>query len=355
MEEERLRILKMIEEGTVSAEEGAKLLDALTTSEEQSHSVSKQVDWDNGSNQSEEQKSDKKKKNFMDYVEQAIQKIKNADLDFNFGDYVEVSHIYQNVGDAYNQVDVSVTNGSLTLKSWKESATRVECEAKVFQADDHAAGKKQLLDKVNFRVADEKLSLVLDEKKIKADFTLYLPEKIYDRVHAKLFNGSISFEKMDLSELELKTSNGSIYLDRIKAKTGDVETSNGTLHVKGSAFDDLEADTINGSVKLSGDFGKLDASTVTGSVTCEYFGEKAHTGFFQTTTGSIKVHLPHNVKVDGKLQTNMGSLKCNLDNAKIYKEKKEVVRKELLFVINEQKEKEYHLEAETKTGSVTVE
>ncbi|MFG6121470.1 DUF4097 family beta strand repeat-containing protein [Thalassobacillus sp. B23F22_16] len=353
MKEERLRILKMIEDGTISAEEGSKLLDALNT-DEQTHTVSKQVDWENGA-KSEKKQPDKKKKNIMDYVEQAFQKIKNADFDLNFGDYVEVSHIYQNVDDSYDRLTLSIANGSLTLKSWKESATRVECEAKVYQAEDYDAAKKSLLKQVDFKVADNNFTLSLEEKKIKADVTVYVPESLYEKVHAKLFNGAISLERLELHDMELKTSNGSIHLDRVNGVDGDIETSNGTIHVKGSSFDELEADTINGSVKLSGDFGKLDASTVTGGVTCEYFGDKAHTGFFQTTTGSINVHLPHHVKVDGKLQTNMGSLKCNLDHAKIYKEKNEVVRKELLFVINEQKEKEYYLEAETKTGSVTVE
>ncbi|MBM7551391.1 DUF4097 family beta strand repeat-containing protein [Thalassobacillus pellis] len=348
MEQEKLQVLKMIEEGTITAEEGAERLKQLE------HSVSTEVKWEGRDKQSEQKQAPKKKRKLFGYMEQAFTKLKTADLDLNFGEYTVVSHIFQNEGDPFDNIAVSVPNGSLEVKSWKEPSVRLECEAKVYQTEDSNKARQQFLNDVDFKVADESLHFALTSKKMKVDITLYVPEQQYQRLFVKLFNGSITAENLSVRDSDLKTTNGSILLDSMTGQNADTETSNGSVQVRKSALENIEADTVNGSVKLSGDFGKVDASAITGSVTCEYYGGKAHTGFFQTTTGSVKVHLPHNVKVDGKLKTSMGSLNCNMDNAKIYKEKKEMVKKELSFTINETHENVYHLEAETKTGSVTV-
>ncbi|MFD1020360.1 DUF4097 family beta strand repeat-containing protein [Thalassobacillus hwangdonensis] len=356
MDEKRIRILKKIEEGSLSAEEGAELLeaaDAQSRHEKQDGSVSTKVDWDQGAQQKTKEKT-KKKKSIMTYVEDAFHKIKNVDLDLNFGDHVSVSHIYH-TEDTFKQMDIQISNGGLELKSWNEASVRLECEAKVYQTDDQDEARKRFLKETDFKLEDGTLLFASPSKKLKTDVVIYVPKGDYEEIHSKLFNGSITASELNCREFNLKTTNGSITMEGLRGDECDAETSNGSIRAKQSAFDDFEADTVNGSVKLSGDFGKVDASAVTGSVSCEYYGKKAHTGFFQTTTGSVRVKVPENVRVDGKLQTSMGSIKCDIDDAKIYKEKKEMIRKELYFVINENYEQAYHLEAETKTGSVKVE
>ncbi|WP_374189719.1 DUF4097 family beta strand repeat-containing protein, partial [Halobacillus trueperi] len=119
-------------------------------------------------------------------------------------------------------------------------------------------------------------------------------------------------------------------------------------------FEECETDTINGAITLSGDIGKADASTVSSGITVDYSGSKAHTGFYKTTTGKIQVSLPTEKKVDGVLRTKFGQIQCELENYKILKDRKDVTNKMLEFEAYEQFENAYHIEAETKTGSVTV-
>ncbi|RDY70419.1 hypothetical protein DXT76_13335 [Halobacillus trueperi] len=54
------------------------------------------------------------------------------------------------------------------------------------------------------------------------------------------------------------------------------------------------------------------------------------------------------------MRTKFGQIQCELENYKILKDRKDVTNKMLEFEAYEQFENAYHIEAETKTGSVTV-
>ena len=110
MQEERKMILKMIEDGKITTEEGLQLLKALKDDAKeagpeivedqpvQSSELSTDVDWDHGSSYSQtEKKSPSFAARFSDIVEDVVQKIKEFDLDFNFGSSVEVEHIFQSI------------------------------------------------------------------------------------------------------------------------------------------------------------------------------------------------------------------------------------------------------------------
>ncbi|WP_181347307.1 DUF4097 family beta strand repeat-containing protein [Thalassobacillus sp. CUG 92003] len=341
MDEERLRILKMIEEGVITASEGAELLEAVK-------------DKENASSTENNTKQKSKKYGVKNFVNDAFDKIKNVDFDLSFGDYVEFTHVSESEDTSFQDMDISISNGKLGIKPWKENAVKAEYKVKVYQTDDEAEGRERFMMDGQFQIENNVLRLISPSKKIKTNVTLYVPEKTYDFVKMKLFNGSVKTEQLDLSHLLIKTSNGSIKTENVSGEKCTLETSNGSIHVLEGQFDTCEADTINGSVKLEGDFGKADASAITGSVTCQYSGKRAHTGFFRTTTGSVNITLPDEVKIDGQLRTSIGSLKCDLDNYKILEDKKEVMNKKLHFEAFEMYERPYHLEAETKTGSVTV-
>src|SRR5690554_2888053 len=138
MHEERKMILKMIEDGKISAEEGLQLLNALKDDKKdrgekevekevsQSRELSQEVDWDSGSSYSQtERKSPSFAARFSDFVEDTVQKIKEFDLDFNFGSSVDIEHIFQHHEDHIEKVDISLENGNLTFRPWDEKDVRV--------------------------------------------------------------------------------------------------------------------------------------------------------------------------------------------------------------------------------------
>ncbi|MCP3028143.1 DUF4097 family beta strand repeat-containing protein [Halobacillus sp. A5] len=337
MSEERMKILKMVENGTISAEEGEKLLKAVEYSKEE-----------------EGKASAGRKYGLKDFVGEALDKIKNADFDLSFGDSVEFKYHLETGDEAFHDLDISIANGSLHLEPWQETYAQAECHVKVYQANDEKEAKEQFLADGQFDVTNGILRFANPSKKIKTFVKLYLPSKRYDFIKARLSNGTITSHDVVSDHFHLKTTNGSLRVKRSNGESCKLETGNGSVTIAESKFDVCEADTINGSVKLDGQFGKSDASAVTGSITVNNDGETAHTGFFKTTTGQITVSLPENKRIDGKISTSMGSLNCDIENYKILRNKKEMISKELVFEARENYEQVYHFEADTKTGSVTV-
>lgn len=336
MNEERMKILQMIEKGNITAEEGAKLLTA--------------VDEKTENNQTQEEK---KKYGIKNFLGDAVDKIKNNDFDFSFGEYVEFNEETNLPQEAFHDADISISNGSLSVNTWEEDYVKAAYGVKVYQVDTEEAARDRFQDDTQFSITNGVLRLVSPSKKVKVNVELFLPNKKYEFIKSQLTNGSLKMSQLESDHYQLKTSNGLVELSEGTGQTCKVQTGNGSIKIKGK-FDQCEADTINGTVTLSGEYGKTDVSTVSGSITVDHEGSTAHTGFYKTTTGGIKISLPTEKMVDGVLRTKFGNLNCELDNYKILKDKKEVVSKMLEFEAYEQFEEAYHIEAETKTGSITI-
>ncbi|MGI8315532.1 DUF4097 family beta strand repeat-containing protein [Halobacillus mangrovi] len=336
MNEERMRILKMIEEGTVTAEEGAKLLDAVDDTEKN--------ESDPASN----------KYGIKHFLGDAVDKIKNADFDLSFGESVTFDYEKSLDPQDFNDLDVSIANGSLEVNTWEEPHVKASYQVKVYQVKSEEEARDRFLTDGQFNIQSGLLRLASPSKKVKTFVKLNIPKKRYEFLKAKLTNGGIKFNQVDSDHFQLKTTNGKIQLSQVSGDKCKIETGNGAITFTEGDFETCEIDTVNGAVNLSGLFGKSDVSALSGNITVEHKGEKAHTAFYKTTAGSVKVNLPMEKRIDGVLRSKVGSLNCQLDNYKILKDKKDVANKLLEFEAYEEYEQAFHIEAETKTGSVTV-
>lgn len=361
MNDERKRILKMVEEGLISADEAADLLESLEKNKQQtdrsSSAISTEVDWENQNTFTDEQhSSDTKsfKNKLLNFVEDTIKKVKHADLDFNFGTYYHVSHIYQYSDVSLDEVDLDIENGSVTLQVWDEKDVRVECNARVYQVENEQEAKEKMMRDFRVHTNDGRLTLRSQTKKIKLDLQVYVPDNVYTDLHARLFNVTVKFEGLSVDKAKVKTSNGKIHLYQMEGKDWEVESANGSVRLEKIVCDECEVETMNGSIHLDGDFGKVETQTINGMIRCYWNGEKGHTGFFKTTAGSIHLYLPENKAIDGELKTNIGSVQCHLPVAKMIQNNQDVLRKSMRFQTSSNVEQYHHIEAETKTGSIKV-
>ncbi|MFQ3544893.1 DUF4097 family beta strand repeat-containing protein [Halobacillus rhizosphaerae] len=336
MSEERMRILKMIEEGIVSAEEGAKLLSAI---EEEGPAADAKTT---------------RKYGVKEFIGEAYEKIKNVDFDLSFGEAFTFEHVKEIQADDFNDIDVSIVNGALDVETWDQDFAKAEFRVKVYQAKDEEEARERFFADSQFDSNHNVLRLSSPSKRMKTIVRLFVPNRRYEFIKSKLSNGSIHAYGLESDHWESKSSNGSIRLNDMSGETCKMETVNGSIQVVNGSYNKCEADTVNGSIKLEGDFTKNHASAVTGSVVVENNGSHTETGFFKTTTGSIIVHLPKEQRIDGNLKTRFGSIDCRLENYKIIQNKKEVISKQLEFEALEEYPHAYHVEAETKTGSVTL-
>lgn len=388
MHEERKMILKMIEDGKISAEEGLQLLNALKdedngsgqSAQEQKSSektgphsdtgpfkdsydsgkkktdyyVSKDVDWEGRGYRRTEEKIPSFASKFSEFIDEAVHKIKEFDLDFNFGSSVEIQHIFHHRGAKVNDVDIHIENGSITFRPWKEEDVRVECNVKVYKVRDSDEARRVFLDEVAFNYSNEKVKLHSQKKSMKVNTVVYVPEKDLEKIKLYAFNGKISGENVTLNSMEVQTVNGRISFDTVQADRVRLETVNGTISVKRLEAAQTDVKTVNGTVAVNTVKGDLDAETLNGTVQFTLLEPANARAYIKTTTGSVTVRVPEGVKTEGDLKSTVGGIQCDLPEMSVIDEKKEFASKKMSFLSNKHESAHFYVEAEATTGAISV-
>ncbi|WP_209121431.1 DUF4097 domain-containing protein [Alkalihalobacillus sp. BA299] len=365
--EERKMILKMIEDGKITAEEGLKLLNALQQDEHQDNkerkseqqqqtALSDRVDWDSKRQSRRTYRHSSGASVLTGFIETAIQKIKDLDLDFNFGSFVEVEHIFHHKNFNGKELDFSLENGSVTLVPWDEQDIRVECKAKVYRARDMEEGRQTFLQEAIFEGREDRIRFYTKVKTIKVQATCYIPKAEYEAIKVYTFNGHIKGEKLQGDKLEIKVVNGSVHLSDVKSKRLYAETVNGPVDITAIHNDWCEVKTMNGAITLEGKNIDVNVETVNGAIRyrLDEVSEPCYADL-KATTGSIIVSVPAELRIEGKLETNVGGFTCDLNGLEIVEEKKDFVQKTLSFIANKECSPRLKLESETNTGSIQVE
>ncbi|MFB5660911.1 DUF4097 domain-containing protein [Alteribacillus sp. HJP-4] len=383
MEEERKLILKMIDEGKISPEDGTKLLKALksddTASQQEqtkteSHqkdnepsvsgpdkgrSLSTNVNWEEGNRRQKEWNREKQRKadsasTFTSFIDNAITKIKELDLDFNFGTYHEVHHIFQHKYAEQTVLDVSLENGSLDVKPWDENDIKIECKVKVYKGNSEEEAREEFLKETVFEVEGNQLDFYTKTKSIKVQAVMYIPRRTYERIQLYTFNGYLTGESIKADSFSAKTVNGAITLDNLNIMRCHAETLNGPLKINGGVFDIADMNTMNGSIEIEAEIRDLEAESVNGTINGRLSLQQDARAALAATTGSIFVTLPDHIRTEGLLKTNVGNYNYALSDLSIIEEKKDFMQKSLRFVSNEKASPRLRLDAETKTGSISL-
>ncbi|MEQ6378383.1 DUF4097 domain-containing protein [Bacillaceae bacterium S4-13-56] len=355
MSEEKKRILKLVEDGVLSAEEGLALLEKLEKPKEKTFEISTNVDWENEQERLEQGESNTSlRQKIFEFIDETIEKIKKVDLDLNFGAYEEVSHIFQLRGENFEDVIIDLSNGDLQIELWDDPDVRVECKAKVYHAKSKEHAKEFFLDHVDASVREGLFHFSSDSKKVKSDVKLYFPKHSYEKLVARLFNGTIQTKSMDIGKVTLKTANGKIRVEQLKAEELEVETSNGNILLEDVSLNECDVESINGKIQLVGAFSKVDVQTVNGSIDCQWKDGLPRAGFFRNTSGNINLTLPRHVQIHAELKTALGNTSCNLDDYHVIEERKDVLGKYLHVEAQKEQESTLHIDAESKTGSIQI-
>lgn len=359
--EERKMILKMIEDGKITAEEGLKLLNALQPEKEAEKEpkaegenyLTTQVDWEKAGQSKRSYKEPSGTSFFTSFIESAFQKIKDLDFDFNFGSYVEVEHIFQHTGFTGSEIDISIENGSITFEPWSNKDVRLECKAKVYRAHNQTEARQMLLRDAIFQATEDKLKFYTKVKSIKLEIVCYVPEQLYREIKLYTFNGHIKGSRLNVNKMETKVVNGSISFEDLSVERINAETVNGPLEVRGIKGERSEFKTMNGTITVEGALLDVDVETVNGTVNyhLQEIKEPCYAEL-KATTGSVNIFVPAELRVEGLLKTNVGGFSCELHGLEILEEKKEFIQKSIAFIANKDASPRLKLEAETNTGSI---
>lgn len=362
MKEERKRILKLVEDGKLSAEEAILLIEKLEEEYEHAkttklHELSVEVLSQEGQAEDTKKKESKVSSitaKLLDFVDTAVQKVKELDIDFPFGPSVQFSHIFQLQQVNVEGLFIHIVNGSVNIETWQDEDIRVECDVKAYKTEDLAAAREFFLQNSQCQIEGNRFVLFVDKKTLKVNTTIYVPDKVYHQLKIKLFNGPIRGEQLKIENLKAKTANGMISFKHVKGKKAEAETANGQMKWNTFSYENLELETVNGMIDVQGDVQKLDVQSFNGNLLISLTEPACHTLYAKTTTGNIELKIPEQMTTQGELKSNLGSFSYGEENITVIDQRNEVLQKEVRFKKAGTTDEKLTLFAETKTGSVTI-
>lgn len=391
MKEERRMILQMIEDGKITADEGIALLEALEKTDVEELSSRSQAKGEAGSkanaNESTQDQSEAKHKqhteqdsNFEEFthkarkfgeeaveqskivgnkigdlVEKFINKVKDLDFDFSFGNVVKVEKVLEGKPPESGVIDLTTINGKVEIMGWDKEEYHIGVIGAI-RAENQLEANAILNEILHVEETSSALTIAVEQSRgTKISLEVCLPKKLLRDIKVKTSNGAIEIEDLQVEGAKLETSNGPIRIEGLHSKGLYCDTSNGRIAIEESHIDELYARTSNGQVRLDGTISKAKCFTSNGSIRYTLKEVKAGELDFETTNGAIEVKLPlEGLSVKGELKTSHGSLDCTLPKIEITSATKEISNRYLRFQSIEEAGEPFAIVCNTKNGGIRI-
>ena len=392
MQNERKRILAMLENGTITTEEALTLLETLgQTAHEDNATGTKQTTED--AQKTEEQYSEHKQTKadpfektephaehkesghpsmdefledlrkdftnvgdrFMQFMQTAVQKVKSFDFESPFGNAVTFTHSIAKPATEIEEIIIDIDNGKLTIHTDETEDIRADFTVKMYNSESEEKAKSDFLDKLLFVNDEGKIRISSDLKMVQVNVELFIPKKEYARISARLLNGSFKMRDAAAETVRVKTANGKIEIAGLAFKTGEFETVNGSIGLTGMTGASIEAETLNGRVYIDGAVKDVEAQSLNGHVVVTTTDRAAEKIDAKTMSGSVEIYIPADIALSGEIASNMGRLDLQLDDVDRTVEQEQLLQRTIRFKKNiEGNVSPLHISGEAKTGSVLV-
>lgn len=330
--EEKILILKMLEEGKINSEEAARLIEAIEP-------VNRSTQSENTSSNSKQ-----KKVNFTDEVSKVKDKLNEWKKDFknnyNEKDFDraidEFSAKAEKVGRTVATTTIGIADKVVDfVSSFVDTNSfnifgKYKAVEKSFEAADVAEGmsldvagvngnilvKKHMDNKVIIKStirsphenADELLVFSQDESNISLKSTK--EENI--SISHEIFLPAIKFKT-----ISLKTKNGKVYVEDSLAEMFEAQTSNSNIELMGVSSDKINVTTRNARIQFGYVIGKdIDINTVNSFIDIKHI--KTQNLNVVSKNGKILVENVQNFQgcsdINMNLKTNQAGIKVNMND-----------------------------------------
>lgn len=307
--EERMMILKMLQEGRINSDEAAKLLEALETNQRQApgcghrfegfrppkppqHNYYDEVarvrerinEWRRDLSKNYNQKDfDKMVDEFSDKAEKFGKGVATAAFGvadkvvdfvgsfvdtgaFNiFGNCVLVEKTYEAAAAEGTNLELQATNGPITVKKHQEDKILIKAKIRTPQANAETA----------LLFADENgtVSLKLakpDTFNLSVSYDVFVPAVKFNKLSLETKNSKIYVEDTLSEEFASITKNGAIDLTGVTSSTVNVDTKNAKININYLIGKDIRVNTLNAMIDIKNlKAEKLEATTVNGKIMLE--------------------------------------------------------------------------------------
>jgi DUF4097 and DUF4098 domain-containing protein YvlB len=346
LNEERMFILKMLEEGKINSEEAARLIQALEsnskgTSSQGSYRQSKQPNFydeisklgDKINQWKKDLKKNYNEKEFDKVMEEFGSKVEKigktvASTTFNavermidfvgsfvdtntfniFGNYKVVERQFDTIAVEGSDINITGVNGSIVLKKHQEDKIIIRSRVRSPQNDadeilnfntDNNVVSLTLNKDTNISVAHEIFIPVIKFKNVTLNTRngkIYVEDSLSDYLEVSTKNGPIDLMGVTCDKLSAVTKNGKIQMGYIISKNIDINTSNSIIDIKNIKAEMLKAITTNGKIFIENAQNYQDAVQLDMNL--------------RTTNGNIKINMNDmdNKGYKVKAQTGLGSV-----------------------------------------------
>jgi DUF4097 and DUF4098 domain-containing protein YvlB len=396
MQDERKRILQLVENGVISAEEAIVLLEKLSTKKESTSPTSMPTVSETKEQLKEEahtaepidEKEKKKTTAFEDIfgkafndkdinkkmdefmndlktdlsqfstrmtglISSTLTKLKDLDIETPFGEKLEFSKTLAYPAADVRGIELDIANGKVEVVKATDDLVTVDMSVKTqTKGTEH-----ETIDQVTggmVSLTDNKLFIQSTNKFTQVKVQLAIPEKHYDVFIARLLNGGVSIEHIDAKVIKAKTYNGFIRLEKSTFDHAELQTSNGAVEARVVKGDDLEIETGNGRIYVDGELNEVEAESVNGHVVVTTTSANAHKVKARAIAGSVELYVPKNIALDGQIFTNFGKADVGLSDVQIYEEEEQFLMKSMRFTKDVEGAKTLKLVGESRTGTVLV-
>ena len=240
-------------------------------------------------------------------------KVKGFESDVPFGEKFEFKNNYAFNAEEVKGLDVDIPNGKVEVFKTTEPFVTIDVTVKTTLQESEEKTKELFLE--NFvKLIDEKLVVQTPSKFSYVQLKLGLPEKMFDILFIRSLNSQVEMASVRAKILKVNLVNGSMNIRQAEFDHADLKTKNGSIETRFVQGDDLEIETVNGRIYIEGDLKEVEAESVNGHVVITTTSEKARKVKATTLAGSVELYVPKTVGLDGKLLTNLGKIDLGLQD-----------------------------------------
>ncbi|REE92949.1 DUF4097 and DUF4098 domain-containing protein YvlB [Paenibacillus taihuensis] len=367
MHEERTMVIRMIEEGKITAEQGLALLEAL-----------------------EEKQS------------QAAPTIEEEQVKPVSDSVSGQAAAWTSTFDAFGieQMAFTAENGSIYFQTWDQPSSQVHVTLKSNKNLSVTELNEWLQRSISEKRTDEQYIWMIKhgdsdrDRELESEvvINIYVPdEQSFERFEATTTNGGIRIDTLMSEEASFTSTNGEIKLNGIHLETLKTTTMNGSIQLELGNAESAELIAMNGNVRVSGQFEELECRTTNGSIqlvdvmaeeielrtkngnihsatSFEKLSCKTENGTIdvhnlsdgdsdlraETINGSVVIVYDEGVAgVHGELQFGHGSARCTLNGQTYAYLQGENSKQRVEF--HQGDEEQHHLTVSTVNGSIRIE
>ncbi|SIT91223.1 DUF4097 family beta strand repeat-containing protein [Edaphobacillus lindanitolerans] len=373
MKDERSRILDMLEQGTISADEALRLLEKFENNREaaaDSHPQPEKeepaagstpepdnVRGDFNEGQAEEFEQEQRGGNrqgrpasmdefledvrrdftvfgsrFMEFMQTAVDKVKTFDIEKPFGEPVTFSQTFVKSAEGIEEIIADLSLGSLEIRVSDSEEFRAECEVKAYRAEDEEEAKREFVERFLFVTDGGKLRISSDRKITQVNIVLHVPEAQYHKLSVRLLSGAFRAEdELTADQIRVRAANGKIDAAGLHFKEAEFETANGTIRVRDAHGEKIEAETMNGKIDIDGMLKDIDARSVNGHVVVTTRDAEAYKIEAGAVSGAVEIYVPQDAGLNGEALSSLGRVDVRLHDVDRSQEQEQFLQKAVRF------------------------